>query len=294
MKKSKLTIKMIKNMKKLLFLQLAVALLFVSCDFNQKQKRLSESNDSLRIEMSAKDATISDLLGMMNQIEDGFRKINEIQGRINLSTVTDEVSYSEVLNENIEYITGTLEKNREEIEKLKKQLAGNEKAAKELKAFVENLEKQLNDKSAELLVMQQALADKDIRIGKLDSVVNSLSRINSGYEEKIQEQTNELNAVWYAIGTKKELKAENILTGANLLRSGKVMRDSNANMGYFTQADKRTLNTVETMSKSAKILSNHPEGSYVLERDENKMYVLTILEPDAFWQSTKYLVIQVK
>lgn len=281
-------------MKKFLFLQLAVALLFVSCDFNQKQKRLSESNDSLRIEMSAKDATISDLLGMMNQIEDGFRKINEMQGRINLSSATDEVSYSEVLNENIEYITGTLEKNREEIAKLKKQLAGNEKAAKELKAFVESLEKQLNDKSAELLVMQQALADKDIRIGKLDSVVNSLSRINSGYEEKIQEQTNELNAVWYAIGTKKELKAENILTGANLLRSGKVMRDSNANMGYFTQADKRTLNTVETMSKSAKILTNHPEGSYVLERDENKMYVLTILEPDAFWQSTKYLVIQVK
>ena len=142
--------------------------------------------------------------------------------------------------------------------------------------------------------MQQALADKDIRIGKLDSVVNSLSRINSGYEEKIMAQTNELNAVWYAIGTKKELKAENILSGANLLRSGKVMRDSNANMGYFTQADKRTLDTVETMSKSAKILSNHPEGSYVLERDENKMYVLTILEPDAFWQSTKYLVIQVK
>ena len=281
-------------MKKLLFLQLAVALVFVSCDLNQKQKRLSESNDSLRIEMSAKDATISDLLGMMNQIEDGFRKINEMQGRINLSTATDEVSYSEVLNENIEYITGTLEKNREEIEKLKKQLAGNEKAAKELKAFVENLEKQLNDKSAELLVMQQALADKDIRIGKLDSVVNSLSRINSGYEEKIMAQTNELNAVWYAIGTKKELKAENILSGANLLRSGKVMRDSNANMGYFTQADKRTLDTVETMSKSAKILSNHPEGSYVLERDENKMYVLTILEPDAFWQSTKYLVIQVK
>ena len=281
-------------MKKFLFLQLAVALVFVSCDFNQNQKRLSESNDSLRIEMSAKDATISDLLGMMNQIEDGFRRINEMQGRINLGSATDEVSYSEVLNENIEYITGTLEKNREEIEKLKKQLAGNEKAAKELKAFVANLEKQLNDKSAELLVMQQALADKDIRIGKLDSVVNSLSRINSGYEDKIKAQTNELNAVWYAIGTKKELKAENILTGANLLRSGKVMRDSDVNMGYFTQADKRTLNTVETMSKSAKILTNHPEGSYVLARDENKMYVLTILEPDTFWQSTKYLVIQVK
>ena len=41
-------------------------------------------------------------------------------------------------------------------------------------------------------------------------------------------QTNELNAVWYAIGTKKELKAENILSGANLLRSGKVMRAANS------------------------------------------------------------------
>ena len=37
-----------------------------------------------------------------------------------------------------------------------------------------------------------------------------------------------------------------------------------------------------------------PEGSYKLERDSQKKYVLTITDAQKFWSRTKYLVIQVR
>ena len=48
------------------------------------------------------------------------------------------------------------------------------------------------------------------------------------------------------------------------------------------------------MSRDARLLTNHPEGSYTLLRDANKLYVLRITNPEQFWGASKYLVIQVK
>lgn len=136
--------------------------------------------------------------------------------------------------------------------------------------------------------MMQALADKDFKINKLDSIIADLTRANTGQELRIIEQEQEINSVWYAIGTKSELKEQNIL------HSGDVMREKDINFKYFTKADKRELSTINTYAKRAKLLTNHPEDSYTLERNDKKQYILTITSPDAFWGATKYLVIQVR
>jgi hypothetical protein len=47
-------------------------------------------------------------------------------------------------------------------------------------------------------------------------------------------------------------------------------------------------------SKSAELLTAHPAGSYTLVRDNNKQYILKITNPDTFWSTSKYLVIEVK
>ena len=276
-------------MKKLFIAQLMVAaVVFAACGNGAGQKALQDSNDSLRNELSLKDAALSELVGTMNLIEEGFKKINEMQGRINLSSITNEVSNSKIVEENIENITSALAKNKAEIDKLKKELLDGKKATKELKELIFNLEQQLIDKGHELFALQKSLADKNIHIGRLDSIVTMLTRENTGQELQLIAQEEELNSVWYAIGTKSELKGENILSG------GEIMRESDVNMKYFTKADKRELKTIETFAKRAKLLTNHPNGSYTLERNADKQYVLTITDADAFWTTTKYLVIQVR
>ena len=41
-------------------------------------------------------------------------------------------------------------------------------------------------------------------------------------------------------------------------------------------------------------MTSHPAGSYTLQRDANKQFVLRISDPDTFWSTSKYLVVLVK
>lgn len=66
------------------------------------------------------------------------------------------------------------------------------------------------------------------------------------------------------------------------------------NKDYFTEIDIRTTKTIELYSKSAKILTSHPDGSYTLEKNSKGEYVLSITNAKYFWSLSKYLVIQVK
>ncbi len=274
-------------MKKTAILFLTVATIIASCNNGPSRKELQEDKEALITELNEKDAALAKLIATMKSIDEGFKKINEMQGRINLSSPTSEGNQNSI-ERNIEYITSTLKKNKEEIDNLKKQLLGNKQISKELKAKISNLEKQLSEKSFELAGIQKALADKNIYIGKLDSIITDLTRANTGQELQLIAQEQELNSVWYAIGTKSELKGENILS------SGDVMREKDINLNYFTKADKRELKQINTYAKRAKLLTNHPEGSYTLERNTEKQYILTITAPDAFWSTSRYLVIQVR
>lgn len=274
-------------MRKIFVFILSVTAIVTGCD-NGTRTKLQESNDSLKTIVAEKDATITDLLGTMNVIEEGFKNINEMLGRINTSSATSEVAYSDILKSNIDAITETLANNKREIEKLKKQVMSDKQASKELKTKIANLEKELMEKGNEIGSILQAIAEKNIHIEKLDSIITDLTRANTGQELLIMEQEQEINNVWYAIGTKSELKEQNILD------SGEVMREKDINFGYFTRADKRELTTINTHAKRAKLLTNHPDGTYTLERNAEKQYILTITAPDDFWSASRYLVIQVR
>lgn len=72
------------------------------------------------------------------------------------------------------------------------------------------------------------------------------------------------------------------------------MLQSNFNRNYFTKIDIRVDKEIRLYSKSAKILTSHPASSYTLQQDASKQYVLRITNPEVFWSTSKYLVVQVK
>ena len=88
-------------------------------------------------------------------------------------------------------------------------------------------------------------------------------------------QDEALNTVYYALGTNKELKEQKIVEGGGLFSSKKVM-EGEFNKNYFTAVDMRKLHDIPFDSKKAKLLTNHPEGTYELQKD-NEGY-LTLYE----------------
>jgi len=142
--------------------------------------------------------------------------------------------------------------------------------------------------------MQADLQAKDVQIGELTEQVTDLnSNITTLQEETskktqtITSQDKQLNTAWFVFGTKKELKEQRIYD------DGKVLQN-NFNREYFTKIDIRVDKEIKLMSRDAKLLTNHPAGTYTLQRDANKQYVLRITNPQQFWSTSKYLVVQVK
>lgn len=283
-------------MRKFLFFALAL-LAFASCKDKTNTRETADLNqriDSLNRVNVQKDNEINDMLETLNTIEDGFRAINEAQGRVTVERRGEGADAAQRIRENMQFINETMTQNKDLINKLRLRLRDSNTASEQLRKTLENLTAQLEAKESELAVLRQELEAKDIHIAELDEQVSqlnedvtSLKDDKARKEETISQQDKELNTAWYVFGTKRELKEQNIL------KSGEVLQ-GNFNKNYFTKIDIRVDKEIRLMSRDAKLLTNHPTGSYTLERDANKQYVLRITNPQQFWSTSKYLVVQVK
>ena len=283
-------------MRKCLFFALAL-LALASCKDKTNTRETADLNqriDSLNRVNVQKDNEINDMLETLNTIEDGFRAINEAQGRVTVERRGEGADAAQRIRENMQFINETMTQNKDLINKLRLRLRDSNTASEQLRKTLENLTAQLEAKESELAVLRQELEAKDIHIAELDEQVSQLNEDvttlkddKARKEETISQQDKELNTAWYVFGTKRELKEQNIL------KSGEVLQ-GNFNKNYFTKIDIRVDKEIKLMSRDAKLLTNHPAGSYTLERDANKQYVLRITNPQQFWSTSKYLVVQVK
>lgn len=283
-------------MKKLFFMVCCAALLMTGCKDGKNAPGLAsvQQTDSLNDVIAQKDSEINEMMGTLNDIEEGFRLINEAENRVALLKNGEGTSKKQNLKENIQFIAERMKQNRELIAKLQKQLESSTLKGGQLKKTIENLTAQLEEKDKQLLALREELDKKDIHISELDETignlntnVSNLSADNQQKAETINAQNKQLNTAWYVFGTKKELKGQHILEG------GKVM-NGNFNKNYFTKVDIRNTTEIKLYSKSAKLLTAHPASSYSLTRDASKQYVLRITNPQIFWSTSKYLVVLVK
>ena len=261
---------------------------------NAADLALQQQRDSLTRIIQQKDNEIDDMLATMNDIQEGFRAINEAEQRVTIAKDGEGATVAEGIRENMEFIQGQMQQNRELISKLRNQLRQSSVKADQLRRTLENLSQQLEEKDSQLRQLQAELEAKDLQIGELNQQVTTLSGNVSHLQEEssqksqtITSQDKQLNTAWFVYGTKKELKDQRII------EDGKVLR-SNFNREYFTKIDIRIDKEIRLYSRSAKILTAHPQSSYSLLQDANKQYILRITNPQLFWSTSKYLVVLVK
>lgn len=285
-------------MKKLLSVTLIaiLSLAFVGCQRNKQSAESADAaqSDSLRQVISQKDNEINDMMGTLNEIQDGFNEINAAENRVTIAKGGEGANKEQQIRENIQFIAKTMKHNRELIAKLRNQLKQSSVKGDALKNTLENLSKQLEEKDKQLQQMRAELDAKDIHITELDEAinnlhtnVNNLANENSKKSQVINSQDKQLNTAWFVFGTRKELKEQRIIEGDKVLQS-------NFNKNYFTKIDIRVDKEIKLYSKYAKVLTMHPSSSYLLQRDANKQYTLKITNPEIFWSTSKYLVILVK
>ena len=282
-------------MKKLIY-AFACTLAVASCnqDAAKKVEQVAQQQrDSLEQIISQKDNEINDMMTTLSDIEEGFREITEAQSRVTLAKQGEGTNTMQRIKENFQFIQTQMQQNKELINKLKQQVRESSVKGGQLKKIIDNLTQQLETKDKQLQALREELDRKDIHIAQLDEKVASLEEDNTKKDETISAQDKAINSAWFVFGTKDELKAQNILSKDGLFSKTKVLA-KDFNKDYFTKIDIRIDKEIKLYSKSAQIMTSHPAGSYTLQRDANKQYVLRIDNPDAFWSTSKFLVVLVK
>ena len=282
-------------MKKLVFLSLLSVALLTSCGNGAQKDALKAQNDSLLIELSNRNTELDEIMGAFNEVQEGFRQINEAENRVDLQSGSIRENSADKIKDDIRFISEKLQSNREQIAKLEKQLKSSQYNSIQLKKAIANLTKELEAKQQQIETLQAELASKNIRIAELDSAVVDLNRSvtdltaeNEAKAATVASQDKALNAAWFVFGTKSELKDQKIL------EKGDVLKSADFNKDYFTQIDIRTDKEIKLYSKRAELLTTHPTGSYELVKDAKGQLTLRIINPTEFWSVSRYLVIQVK
>ena len=284
-------------MKKIfLCVMCAAALTACTNGANKKDQAFAEERDSLMQVINDKDTELNEIMGTVNEIQEGFRRINEAEGRITVNDGNMESETSkQAIRENMQYIQDAMAQNRDKISQLKEKLRTSTIGGDKLKKMVDDLSAQLEAQKQRVQELEAQLAEKDIVIAQqgeaitsLNENVNTLAEENKTKTQTVTEQDKQLHTAWYVFGTKSELKEQKIL------KDGDVLKSNDFNKDYFTKVDIRYDKEIKLYSKSAKLLTNHPAGSYKLEKDNKGQYVLHITAPETFWSVSKYLVIQVK
>lgn len=253
-----------------------------------------EQNDSLQRIIAQRDSEINDMMSTLNEIQEGLSAINQAENRLSIAREGEGANKTAQIKENIKFIANTMARNRELMKRLQQQLRESRFNGDELRKTISNLTQQLDDKAQELQRLKAELDAKDIHIAELDEKIDNLNdnveNLQTDVQQKAQtisNQDKQLNTAWFVFGTKKELKEQHIM------ENGKVLQ-SNFNKNYFAKIDIRIDKEIKFYSKSARILTMHPSGSYTLTPDVNKQYVLRITNPQLFWSTSKYLVVLVK
>lgn len=277
---------------------LGVVALLASCVSRQVARRGRERSDSLELVVSAKDSLINAVFADINAISENLALI---KSRENLITVAGESEGGrrpvEEIDNDIKAIDRLLRENRAKIESLQRSAAQLRKANLRidgLEKMIADMNRQLAEKKAEVEQLRESLVRMGDEVKSLtEEVAVRSAEVENLSGEKVELQ-NQLNTVYYIVGAEKELRDAQIINKQGFIgRTLTVGR--NSNFDSFTMTDSRLLSEVPVGQKKATLVTSHPEGSYELVTDANKVVEkLIITDPVRFWESSKILIISCK
>ena len=268
---------------------------------SDEYKALQAQRDSLMQVSAQGNNELAEMNSLINDIEENFKQIREAEKYLTIeSKAKGEMSNDTKtrVKDNFEMINEILKKNKTDIDKLNSKLKGSSGQMSGLKATIERLNAELTERANTITELQNSLAKRDEQIAALQTDVQSLSSnvetLNTQTAEqasKIKEQDKELNSAYYMFGTSKELKEAKVVTGG-FLASPKILNEG-IEKSKFVRIDIRDTQDIPVYDKKAKILSDHPKDSFILEKDASGKIIVKITDYTRFWSLTKFLIVEV-
>lgn len=267
-----------------------------ACDFETSAyKQLRLEKDSIQALQQNQLSEMEEYLDLIQDVDSAFDEIRFSQNILTFASYDSEnpsENMRQKVSDNMNMINNLLAENQSRIAELEEKLESSDLKSTKLQRMVNKLTADLKKKTAEISELRNELVSKNYQIDSL-SVMYSLSQdrearliAKTNQQDSIMSsQDAQLHRAYFFMGNRRALRDNDINVKD---------RESGYRTELFTPVDIRVFESLETGSKSAKILTKHPESSYEMRENSDKTKVLVIKNATDFWSVSRYLIIQTR
>jgi len=281
-------------------LLIQTVILMSSCDNIMLREDHNKELEMMAImEEHHMDSLKNEFMTTIDEIDKNLDQVRDQYGIIVLgprSNADDGRVVKEQILNNITAINNLLAENKEKISRLEKDLKKFKNGKNELAQSLAFAKVRIEEQNKMMETMKEELLKKDFKIEELNQcIVIKSDSIKTVLAQK-EAKRKKLEHKYVAIGTKKYLKNRNVIKPKSGLLSFSKSKQINPDLdtNAFLSINMYDNTELSVTGKNPQILSLHPAGSYTIEEIDEDMSKLKIKDPDSFWQSTNYLVVQVK
>lgn len=283
---------MIKTFFKLSGATLITLLLLTACGGKTDTSALEQTIDSLRQANQQQQNSLQEMTTFVTTMSDGMNAIAQQENMIfnnggNEGTSLDK----EQLKSHLETLANTLTEQRSKIKALTDSLKARGADLSKMQGLIDNLTRQLEEKDKVIAQLRQDVEQKNFSIADLQKKLNVAMAGSAQYEQRAAKAEKELATITSAyvlMGTKEAL-----LDGGYIDKRKHVQTETMPK-GDFTKVNIYQFTELDIPTRSPKLLTDHPRKSYSIEKIDKENRKLIITNPQLFWSSSRYLIIQVK
>jgi len=283
---------MIKTFFKLSGATLIALLLLTGCGGKTDTSALEQTIDSLRQANQQQQNSLQEMTTFVTTMSDGMNAIAQQENMIfnnggNEGTSLDK----EQLKSHLETLANTLTEQRSKIKALTDSLKARGADLSKMQGLIDNLTRQLEEKDKVIAQLRQDVEQKNFSIADLQKKLNVAMAGSAQYEQRAAKAEKELATITSAyvlMGTKEALLDGGYIDKRKHVQTGTMPK------GDFTKVNIYQFTELDIPTRSPKLLTDHPRKSYSIEKIDKENRKLVITNPQLFWSSSRYLIIQVK
>jgi len=289
-----------------LFVLVALAAGLIILKSKAQIEELNRQNANLSTTIEVRDSLVNEMTSTFDEIEQNLTFVRNKREQM-ISVPQEGVqNQKEILVADIKLMNEMLEESSKKIEELDKKLKSYGIEMKSFKNKIAQLNIMIAEQDNNIQQLRAEIEQRDYKIVEMDKTIvklqddivskddsiKSKSQVIAEKSQAITEKENEMNKAWIVAGTYDQLVKKGVLTkeGGFLGISKNVAIRDDLNESGFTKLDMRNAVQFPLNTKKAKLISEHPDNSYRLVEENDKIAYLEIENPEEFWKLTKYVI----
>jgi predicted nucleic acid-binding Zn-ribbon protein len=286
-------------MKKIIvgsFIICAAALVTGCENYKDELAQMTVTKDSIAAVANAKDKAIDDFITSFEEIETNLAEVSAKQHSIQQRTdnVTEMNQNSkERIKAEIAAIKQTMEESKAQTAELSRKLKNANFRVNKFEKMIASLNEQIAIKDSQLVQLNDQMLALNSQVSELNTSVATLTTKDSVNTDLINRQVTKMNTAYIAVGDYKKLRDTHVVTReGGFLGLGKEEKlSANLNSDAFKAVDITQIQNIPLDTKDAKLVTVHPQGSYSIEKQNDKVSEIKITDAEKFWSTSKYLVV---